>query len=176
MTSQNTSQYLQSLSLLRHVENHQQVSAGFILDNFMGSCSSSLSSFSHLVTSPRGSLYIPSYIVHQTAGQSTQSYDLRVRWRPNISQHLFCRLRSKLPWPTGSFISVVISKILVSNEPVGRMQISQTKPGGQVTYKTLLQAACGSSGSVKEVKDLLAEMLGGESHHGGALAGTVFCR
>lgn len=83
------------------------------MDNFMGSCSSSLSSFSHLVTSPRGSLYIPSYIVHQTAGHSTQSYDLRVRWRPNISQHLLCRLRSKiskLPWPTGSFISVVISK------------------------------------------------------------------
>lgn len=28
----------------------------------------------------------------------------------------------------------------------------------EVTYKTLLQAACGSSGSVEEVKDLLAEM------------------
>lgn len=36
-----------------------------------------------------------------------------------------------------------------------------------MTYKTLLQAACGSSGSVEEVKDLLAEMLGVVPHHGG---------
>lgn len=36
-----------------------------------------------------------------------------------------------------------------------------------MTYKTLLQAACGSSGSVEEVKDLLAEMPGWEPHHGG---------